>query len=76
MGERLVAFHLAPGHGSFEWDHVFRIARQLEYAHSMCIETPPFDFGPDFTDAAWKGPADDTAALALKPLRKEPHVPA
>jgi hypothetical protein len=30
----------------------------------VCIETPPFDFGPDFTDDAWKRMVDDTMALA------------
>ncbi|HJP29807.1 MAG TPA: sugar phosphate isomerase/epimerase family protein [Candidatus Latescibacteria bacterium] len=75
MGERLVAFHLAdnagdrdshlaPGHGRVEWGHVFRAAHDLGHAGSMCIETPPFDFGPDYTDDAWKKLVDDTSALA------------
>lgn len=75
MGERLVAFHLAdnagdrdahlgPGHGRVEWGHVFRTAAALGHAHSLCIETPPFAYGPDYTDDAWKGLVDDTAALA------------
>ena len=75
MGERLIAFHLAdnagdrdshlaPGHGRVEWGHVFRTAQQLDYGHFVCIETPPFDFGPDFTDDAWKRMVDDTMALA------------
>lgn len=74
MGDRLIAFHLAdnagdrdshlgPGHGRVEWGHVFRTATALGYGHSMCIETSPFDYGPDFTDDAWKGLVDDTAAL-------------
>ena len=74
MGARLIAFHLAdnagdrdshlaPGHGRVEWGHVFRTAQQLGHAHSMCIETPPFDFGPDFTDDAWKRMVEDTLAL-------------
>jgi len=46
------------------WGHVFRTAQQLDYGHSVCIETPPFDFGPDFTDDAWKRMVDDTMALA------------
>ena len=79
MGERLIAFHLAdnagdrdshlgPGHGRVEWSHVFRAAARLGHAHSMCIETSPFDYGPDFSDDAWKGLVDDTAALARDAL--------
>ena len=49
MGERLIAFHLADNAG----DRGSHLAQQ-DYGHSVCIETPSFDFGPDFTDDAWK----------------------
>lgn len=75
MGPRMVAFHLAdnagdrdshlaPGHGRVDWRMFFRHAAQIGYKRTMCIETPPFDFGPDYSDCAWKKMVDDTDALA------------
>jgi len=74
MGDRLVAFHLAdnagdrdshlaPGRGRVDWGKVFATAASLGYSHSMCIETSPFDYGPDFSDDAWKVLVEDTQAL-------------
>ena len=70
MGDHLVAFHLAdnagdlaPGRGRVDWGKVFDTAASLGYSHSMCIETSPFDYGPDFSDDAWKVLVEDTQAL-------------
>lgn len=80
MGPRIVAFHLAdnagdrdshlaPGHGRVDWREFFRHAAHIGYERTMCIETPPFDFGPDYTDSAWAGMVNDTDALAESALK-------
>ena len=80
MAPRMVAFHLAdnagdrdshlaPGHGRVNWRRFFRQAARIEYRHTMCIETQPFDFGPDYTDSAWKKMVADTEALAESALK-------
>lgn len=80
MGPRMVAFHLAdnagdrdshlaPGHGRVDWRRFFRHAAHLDYGRTMCIETQPFDFGPDYTDSAWKEMVADTDALAESALK-------
>ena len=81
MGPRMVAFHLAdnagdrdshlaPGHGRVDWRRFFRHAGRIGYKRSMCIETSPFDFGPDYTDNAWKQMVADTDALAETALEE------
>ncbi len=80
MGPCMVAFHLAdnagdrdshlaPGHGRVNWCRFFRHAAHIGYRRTMCIETQPFDFGPDYTDHAWKRMVADTEALAESALR-------
>ena len=79
MAPRLVAFHLAdnggdrdshlaPGRGLVDWDCVFRRAATIGYADRMCIETPPFAQGPDYTPEAWQQLVADTDALAERAL--------
>ncbi len=80
MGAQMVAFHLAdnagdrdshlaPGHGRVNWRRFFRHAAHIGYSRTMCIETQPFDFGPDYTDSAWKKMVADTDALAESALK-------
>ena len=75
MGDRLVAFHLAdnagdrdshlaPGRGLVDFGPVFRAAADSGFGHSMCIETPPFAAGPDYTDEAWSQLVRETRDLA------------
>lgn len=79
MGADLVAFHLqdtpgdrdahlAPGHGRVDWVTVFRGMAGLGYRGTACLEAVPFDFGPDFTAAAWRRMVEDTARLAAGAL--------
>jgi sugar phosphate isomerase/epimerase len=60
--------HLAPGHGLVDWQTTFRIAAKQEYRGAMCIETPPFAQGPDYSLEAWKALVTDTDALVEKAI--------
>ncbi|MCK4515838.1 MAG: sugar phosphate isomerase/epimerase [Spirochaetaceae bacterium] len=75
MGSKLVAYHLAdnagdrdshlaPGHGRVDWSTVFRKATEANYSGAMCIETPPFSAGPNYSVEAWKGMVEDCRRLA------------
>ena len=55
--------HLAPGHGLVDWTTAFRRATEIGYAHSMCIETPPFAHGPNYSMEAWKNMVQNTDVL-------------
>lgn len=80
MAPHLVAFHLAdnagdrdshlaPGHGLVDWDPVFRKAAEIQFSRPVCIETPPFAAGPDYTPDAWKQMIIDTNAMAESALQ-------
>jgi len=75
MGRKLVAFHLAdnagdrdshlaPGHGRVDWATVFQKAAEANFSGDMCIETPPFAAGPNYSFEAWKSMVDDCRRLA------------
>jgi len=75
MGDRLVAYHLAdnagdrdshlaPGRGLVDFGPVFRAAASHGFSGNMCIETPPFAPGPEYSDAAWGDLVRGTEALA------------
>jgi len=79
MGERLVAFHLAdnagdrdshlaPGRGLVDFGPVFRAAVANGFSGNMCIETPPFAAGPDYSDEAWTELRRGTESLATESL--------
>ena len=79
MGDRLVAFHLAdnagdrdshlaPGRGLVDFGPVFRAAADNGFAHTMCIETPPFAAGPDYSTEAWTDLRRGTEKLATGSL--------
>ena len=79
MAPHLVAFHLAdnagdrdshlaPGHGRVEWSPIFQKAAEMGYSNTMCIETPPFAQGPDYSPDAWKQMVDETDTLVEKAL--------
>ena len=57
--------HLAPGHGCVDWSPLFRKAAEIEYAFTMCIETPPFAPSDclSYELDAWKQMIADTDAL-------------
>ena len=79
MGSRLVAYHLAdnagdrdshlaPGHGRVDWSTVFRQAAAANYSNTMCIETPPFASGPDYSIQAWTSMVDECRQLVATAL--------
>ncbi len=64
MKDRLIAFHLddnagdrdshlAPGHGRFPWRDFFIELRKIDFGYTVCVEAPPFSFGPDYSIEAW-----------------------
>jgi len=60
--------HLAPGRGRVDWSQVFRKMREVGFNQVACIETPPFDFGPDYSVEAWGRMVTDTERLAAEVL--------
>lgn len=55
--------HLAPGRGRVDWPLIFGAMQELGYTGTACIETPPFDFGPDYTFEAWRRLVTETEEL-------------
>jgi len=65
MKDKLIAFHLAdnagdrdshlaPGHGNFFWKEFFTELEKIDYHGAMCVETPPFSYGPKYSTEAWQ----------------------
>jgi sugar phosphate isomerase/epimerase len=80
MAPRLIAFHLAdnagdrdshlaPGHGLVDWEQFFRQVVRLNYAHGMCVETPPFAPGPSYSLEAWRRMFTDLDELARQAMK-------
>lgn len=55
--------HIAPGRGNVDWTTVFARAAELPSEIAMCIEVPPFAWGPPYADEAWAALIADTRAL-------------
>ena len=64
MEEHIIAFHLAdnagdrdshilPGHGRFPWGDFFKALNKRGFTGNVCVETPPFDIGPNYSVEAW-----------------------
>ena len=79
MAPRMAAFHLtdnagnvdshlAPGHGLVDWTALFRRAEELGFSGTMCIESPPFAHGPDYSLESLQGMVTDTEVLVEKAL--------
>ena len=61
--------HLAPGRGNVPWGALFRAAAEAGFSGSMCIETPPFAAGPDYSMEAWIGLREDMDLLVQRAFR-------
>jgi sugar phosphate isomerase/epimerase len=83
MAPHMAAFHLAdnagdrdshlmPGRGLVDWDAFFRKAEDLGFSRSMCIETPPFAPGPDYSQEAYNGMVREADALVAHALGTTP----
>lgn len=79
MVPRLVAYHLvdnagdrdshlAPGRGLVNWDKVFKGAAEIHFNRCLCIETPPFAQGPDYSQDAWRQMVKETDGLVSRAL--------
>jgi sugar phosphate isomerase/epimerase len=75
MKDRLIAFHLddnagdrdshlAPGHGRFPWRELFDELAGMRFTNTICVEAPPFAYGPDYAVEAWKRMHEEVCALA------------
>ena len=64
MEEHIIAFHLndnagdrdshiLPGHGNFPWGDFFKALNKRGFTGNVCVETPPFDIGPNYSIEAW-----------------------
>ncbi len=82
MSSRLVSFHLhdnagysdlhlAPGHGLVDWKCVFGRMAKAGFENSVCIEAPPFSWGPNKSQSpdSWKALIQETDTLAEKAKR-------
>ena len=75
MKDRVIAFHLddnagdrdshlAPGRGRFFWKEFFEELRGMNFESTICVEAPPFDYGPDYSIEAWRGLHEELCLLA------------
>lgn len=75
MKDRVIAFHLddnagdrdshlAPGHGRFFWKEFFAELREMNFQNTICVEAPPFAYGPDYSIEAWKTLHEELRTLA------------
>lgn len=56
--------HLAPGNGNFFWKDFFTELKKINFTNTVCIEAPPFSYGPDYSVESWKKMLDVTKMLA------------
>ena len=63
--------HLAPGRGRVGWNRLFQAMRDAGFTGTACIETPPFDYGPDYSREAWQSLLRETTALSDLALSSE-----
>ncbi|MBR4159869.1 MAG: sugar phosphate isomerase/epimerase, partial [Spirochaetia bacterium] len=65
MKDHLIAFHmqdnagdkdshLQPGKGNYFWKELFTRLNKTGFNGNVCVEAPPFTFGPNYSKEAWK----------------------
>ncbi len=65
MKDHLIAFHmqdnagdkdshLQPGKGNYFWKELFTRLNKTGFKGNVCVEAPPFTFGPNYSKNAWK----------------------
>lgn len=75
MKERVIAFHLddnagdrdshlAPGRGRFFWKEFFAELQGMNFRNTICVEAPPFAYGPNYSLDAWKTLHEQLLTLA------------
>ena len=81
MEDHLIAFHLAdnagdrdshilPGHGNFPWGDFFKALNKRGFTGNVCVETPPFDIGPNYSVEAWSNMFKELNELVEKSLEE------
>ncbi len=74
MKDRVIAFHLddnagdrdshlAPGRGRFFWKEFFGELSRMNFENTICVEAPPFDYGPDYSIEAWRSLHEELCLL-------------
>ena len=77
LEEHLIAFHLAdnggdrdshllPSKGNFPWGDFFRALEKRGFDGNVCVETPPFDIGPNYSEEAWCNMSKELKELVKK----------
>ena len=80
MKDNLLAFHLAdnggdrdshlqPGKGNYCWDKFFKALDKINFTGNICVETPPFAIGPNYSKEAWIKMFAELNELAEKSLK-------
>ena len=46
--------HLQPGKGNYFWKELFTDLNRTGFKRNVCVEAPPFTYGPDYSKDAWK----------------------
>ena len=79
LEDHLIAFHLAdnagdkdshilPGHGNFPWGDFFKALDKRGFKGNVCVETPPFDIGPDYSTESWCNMARELKELTERSI--------
>ena len=80
MKKHLIAFHLQddagdkdshlqPGKGNYFWKELFTQLNQTGFTGNVCVEAPPFTFGPNYSKEAWKKMFAELNELVEKSLQ-------
>jgi sugar phosphate isomerase/epimerase len=56
--------HLAPVRGRIFWKEYFAELQGMNFQNTICVEAPPFSYGPDYSLEAWKILHEDLGTLA------------
>ena len=80
MKDHLIAFHmqdnagdkdshLQPGKGNYFWKELFTALNRTGFEGNVCVEAPPFTFGPNYSKEAWKKMFTELNELVDKSLK-------
>ncbi len=61
--------HLQPGKGNYFWKELFTELNKTGFTGNVCVEAPPFTFGPNYSKEAWKKMFSELNELVENSLR-------